>query len=264
MEATSALADDLEFAVGIAREAGAILRALFLTDALETRAKADGSPVTVADRRAERSLRARIAARFPADGIVGEEEGEAPGTSGRRWILDPLDGTVSFVRGVPLFGTLVGLEADGEAVLGVCYLPALDELVAGARGLGARWERPGAAPRPARVSRVDRLEDALACVTSARLCADMGRAALHARLLAAVGRDRGWSDCYAHVLVATGRAELVLEPRMALWDCAALAPIVEEAGGTFTSLRGERTIAGGDALVTNGRLFEAARSLLGS
>jgi histidinol phosphatase-like enzyme (inositol monophosphatase family) len=211
--------------------------------------KADGTPVTAADREAEREMRTAIEHAFPEHGILGEEEGEKPGR-GCRWIIDPLDGTRSFVRGVPLYGTLVGVEVEGEPAVGVIYLPALDELVAAARGDGCSWNG-----RPCSVSTVDRLDRALVAVTDER--AARARSSAWARLAGATGMQRTWGDCYAYVLVATGRAEVAVDPLMNIWDCAALLPVVEEAGGRFTDWRGRRTIDGGEAVATNGVLHAA-------
>lgn len=249
------LDDRLEFAVAIAKEAGRSTLERFESADFEVLSKGDGTPVTEADRAAERLLRERIEARYPRDGIVGEEEESREGTSGFRWILDPIDGTRSFVHGVPLYGTLVGLEHEDEAVLGVIEQPALDERVFGARGLGATWQRRGQT-RPARVSRTARLSDALVCFTTGALFEATGRGDLSRALDREAGQTRGWSDCYAHLLVATGRADAVVEPEMSVWDCAALLPVLEEAGGTFTDLAGVRTIRGDGALATNGALLE--------
>lgn len=252
----------LDFAVAIAREAGRSTLAHFRSPGLRAETKADGSPVTAADRAAERTLRERIRTRHPDDGILGEEDGETRGSSGRTWILDPIDGTVAFVRGVPLFGTLVGLEERGEPVLGVIFHAALDEIVYGAQGLGAFW-RVGSAPaREARVSTTRDLSGALLVTTEVRGFHAAGLASAHGRLVRATGFDRGYSDCYAFTLLATGRCDLVVEPRMSVWDNAALLPILEEAGGRFTDFAGARSIRGGNALGSNGWLHEAALSLI--
>ena len=162
---------ELVFALAAAREAGALTLEYFGSDRLDTETKGDGSPVTRADREAEGLLVARIRAAFPGDGILGEESGETRGTTGRRWILDPIDGTKSFVHGVPLYGTLVALEAEGRPLVGVVCLPALREAVFAARGEGAFWTRDLGGREttiPARVSAVDRLDRALFCTTSPR------------------------------------------------------------------------------------------------
>ena len=217
--------------------------------------KQDGSPLTQADRDSERAIRDTIARAFPSHGILGEEEGETTGSAPYRWIVDPLDGTRTFVRGVPLYGTLVGLEVRGEPSVGVVYLPALDELVAAARGLGCTWNGT-----PCRVSATERLEDALVAVTDERTA--RRRSAAYLRLAEATALQRTWADCYAYVLVATGRAEVALDPIMSVWDCAALLPIVEEAGGRFTDWRGRRTIHGGEAVASNGTLHDRVLALL--
>ena len=217
--------------------------------------KQDGSPLTQADRESERAIRDVIGRAFPSHGILGEEEGETAGSAPYRWIVDPLDGTRTFVRGVPLYGTLVGLEVRGEPSVGVVYLPALDELVAAGRGLGCTWNG-----RPCRVSTTARLDEALVAVTDERTA--RRRSAAYLRLAEASALQRTWADCYAYVLVATGRAEVALDPIMNVWDCAALLPIVEEAGGRFTDWRGRRTIHGGEAVATNGALHDSVLALL--
>jgi histidinol-phosphatase len=244
------LKDALDFAVDAAREAGALTLRHFQNDA-EVMIKADRTPVTVADRGAEELLRARIERAFPTHGIVGEEYGVKSGTEPARWILDPIDGTFSFVCGVPLYSVLIGFEWEGEAVAGVIYMPALSEMVAAARGLGCTWNG-----RPARVSETSTLSDARLVYASAKWPAENGRGAEFSRLLAASGKDRGWCDAYGYALVATGRAEIALDPVMAIWDTAALYPVVTEAGGTLTDWNGVSTHEAGEAIATNGRLLE--------
>ena len=239
----------LEFATELAREAGEITLKYFRRGA-GAELKADGSFVTVADREAERFVRARIGERVPGDAVHGEEGGESGGSSGRRWIVDPIDGTYSFVHGVPLYGVMIGVESEGEPVLGVVNLPALGEVVAAARGLGCWWN--GAR---ARVSQTKTLADALLLSTDFGACARYGFGRAGEELQRRASQRRTWGDCYGHVLVATGRADVMLDPVMNVWDCAALLPIVGEAGGTFTDWRGQRTIRGGNAVSTNGALF---------
>lgn len=239
----------LEFAVKLAREAGEITLKYFRRGGA-AELKADGSFVTAADREAERHVRARLAERFPADAVEGEEWGESGGSSGRRWIVDPIDGTYSFVHGVPFYGVLIGVEAEGEPVVGVVNMPALGEVVAAARGAGCWWNGSRA-----RVSPTARLEDSLLLATDFGACARYGFGAAAEELQRRAAQRRTWGDCYGHVLVATGRADVMLDPVMNVWDCAALLPLVEEAGGTFTDWRGQRTIRGGNAVSTNGALF---------
>ena len=252
----SELNELLEFAVDLARGAGAITLQYFRKKP-ETSKKSDGSYVTIADREAESYLRRRIAEQFPDDGILGEEEGELEGRSGRRWILDPIDGTFAFVHGVPLYGVLIAVEIEGELSVGVVNIPALGEIVSAAKGLGCFLNG-----EPARVSKTAELKDALLLSTSFSACAryGFGRAAELLQERARVSRT--WGDCYGYVLVATGRADIMLDPVMNLWDCAPLLPIMEEAGGTFTDWRGVRTAYGGNSIATNGALFEEVMSLI--
>ena len=232
----------LEFAVEIARGAGEITLQYFRKQP-ETSRKSDGSFVTIADRQAESYLRRRIGERFPDDGILGEEEGESRGSSGRRWILDPIDGTFAFVHGVPLYGVLIAVEIEGEMTVGVVNMPALGEIVSAAKGLGCFFNG-----EPARVSKTAELKDALLLSTSFVSATEL--------LQARAKVSRTWGDCYGYVLVATGRADVMLDPVMNLWDCAPLLPIMEEAGGTFTDWRGVRTADGGNSIATNGGLFD--------
>jgi histidinol phosphatase-like enzyme (inositol monophosphatase family) len=221
--------------------------------------KADRSPVTAADRESERILTAILSREFPGDAFLGEETGARPGSSGWRWIVDPLDGTKSFIQGVPLYGVLVGLEDPaGEIVGGVVCLPALGELITAARGDGCRWNG-----RRARVSDVDAL--AAACVSFTALeTFDASRTGTLGSIRERCRIVRGWGDCYGHILVATGRAEVMLDPVLSEWDCAALVPILEEAGGTFTDWTWRRTSRGGSGISTNGRVAAELRALLGA
>jgi len=238
----------LEFAAGLAHGAGMITLQYFRKNP-ETSKKSDGSYVTIADREAESFLRQWISEKYPDDGILGEEEGELQGTSGRRWILDPIDGTFAFVHGVPLYGVLIAIEIEGEMSIGVVNMPALGEIVSAAKGLGCFLNG-----EPARVSTTAELKDALLLSTSFERKTEL--------LQARAKVSRTWGDCYGYVLVATGRADVMLDPVMNLWDCAPLLPIMEEAGGTFTDWRGVRTIAGGNSIATNGLLFDEVMSIV--
>ena len=219
--------------------------------------KGDGSPVTVADRAAERVAREWIEARFPADGILGEEEGETRPEAARRWILDPIDGTKSFVAGVPLWGTLVAVAAGEEILAGAAYFPAVGELVAAAPGEGCWWN-----DRRAAVSAVASIEQATVLITSERFRDRPERKRRWDALAARSRVARTWGDCYGYLLVATGRAEVMVDDRMNPWDAAALQPIILEAGGTFTDWRGRVTAFGGDVIATNGALGDAVRKML--
>jgi histidinol phosphatase-like enzyme (inositol monophosphatase family) len=245
----------MEAAEAVARVAGEVaLRHYHRGVTVET--KGDGTPVSVADREAEDAARAWLERRFPADGILGEERGATRPGARRRWILDPIDGTKTFVRRVPLWGTLVAL-AEGESVLaGAAFFPAVAELVVAARGEGCRWNG-----RPARVSTVGRLDAAAVLCTDARLgSAEQQRGA--AALAERGGLVRTWGDCYGYLLVATGRAEVMLDGVMAPWDAAALQPIIEEAGGVFTDWSGQPTAFGGSTVATNAALAAEVRAVL--
>ncbi|MEX0675733.1 MAG: histidinol-phosphatase [Pirellulales bacterium] len=252
---TAEVTGRFELALAAAREAGRLTLAYFRSETLAVEQKDDASPVTVADRQAEEFLRHRIAIEFPDDAILGEELGEQPGKSGYRWILDPIDGTKSFVRGVPLFGTLVGVEHQKRSVIGVIFLPALDECVYAATGRGAWYVRGEQAPRAARVSSCAKLSEALVSTSEMRYPTERRQQAI-GRLVQASRVNRTWGDCYGYMLVATGRADVMIDPVMALWDAAALQPILIEAGGTLTDWQGNDTIYSGEAIATNGKLLE--------
>jgi histidinol phosphatase-like enzyme (inositol monophosphatase family) len=248
----------LDFAVDAAWQAGKITLEYFQTGTAVER-KADASPVTLADRRAEEKLRERIQQTFPDHGILGEEFGEVVGRAPYRWVLDPLDGTRSFIQGVPLYGVMIGLEYHGRAVLGVVHFPALGETVCASKGEGCYWNG-----RRARVSALSDLADAVVLATSVRSLYDEGRGYVFDTLQARTRLQRTWGDCYGHILVATGRAEVMLDPVLQVWDCAALQPILEEAGGTFTDWQGTATHTGGNGLSTNGHLFRAVMEVIQS
>jgi histidinol phosphatase-like enzyme (inositol monophosphatase family) len=250
--------NELAFAVAAAEEAGRIVRGHYQSS-IGVDAKADGSPVTVADREAERALRALIEDRFPEDGILGEEHGASRPEAARCWVVDPIDGTRTFVRGVPLFGVLVALVERDSPVVGVVHLPALGETVAAARGSGCWWNG-----QPARVSGVDRIDQALVMTTSVELDEEHGRGEGWHRLRAHAGMARTWSDCYGYALVATGRAEAMADPIMSPWDVAALVPIVEEAGGVVTDWDGGPGYPATSTVATNAALAREVRELLGA
>ena len=238
----------LDFALAVAREASAFILPYYRNPDLEVERKWDSSPVTEADKGAELLIRERLATAFPNDAILGEEFPDKPGTSGFRWIVDPIDGTKSFIHGVPLFGTLIGIEYESTCVIGVVRFPALDEMVYAARGLGAWWQIGDAPPRRAKVSSVTSLSEATFCTTNPARWIAMGRREAFESLLSSVQLARGWGDCYGHMLVATGRAEVMIDPAMNAWDAAALLPIIQEAGGEFVDWTGTPTIYGGNGL----------------
>ena len=246
----------LDFAVEVAWRAGRATYAQYQTG-VATETKPDNSPVTAADRAAERIVRDLITARFPDDGILGEEFGAERGGAARRWIVDPIDGTRTFVRGVPLYGVLLALEEEGESVLGVIHFPALDETVYAARGSGCWWNG-----RRARVSETSALGDAFALTTDAENIHAAGRGAGWDVLRTRVAGWRTWGDCYGYALVATGRADIMLDPVMSLWDSAALAPIIQEAGGVMTDWDGNAGYRGGSVIATNAVLADDVRRIL--
>lgn len=247
----------LQAVAEVGRVAGDFAMRHYRTD-VEVITKGDGSPVTIADRGGEEAARRWIEERFPLDGILGEEFGETRPDARRRWILDPVDGTKSFVRGAPLWGTLVAV-AEGDTVLAGCaYFPAVGELVCAAPGEGCWWN-----DRRASVSPVATLSAATVLATDERMHGDAAKVEGWRRLAGASEVARTWGDAYGYLLVATGRAEVMVDPIMNPWDAAAVLPIITEAGGVFSDWRGRATAFGGDSVATNARLAEPARALLG-
>ena len=223
--------------------------------AVET--KADDTPVTRADREAEQVIRARIARSFPTHTILGEEDGTTEGDPDYRWIIDPIDGTKSFIHGVPLYGVLIGVEVRKQPRVGVIYMPALDEIVSAADGMGCLWNG-----RPARVSTTSRLEDA--CLTTTSPETARSRSDAYERLANRAKLKRAWGDAYGYALVATGRCDVMLDPKLNPWDCAPMIPILREAGGRFSDWRGNETIWSNDGFATNGTLHESVLEILKS
>lgn len=223
---------------------------------LSVEIKADGSEVTRADREAEAIARAAIRKVYPDDTIVGEELG-TDGTGARRWLIDPIDGTRSFVRGVPMWGSLIAVEEDGEVIAGAINCPATGDFLVAARGEGC-WHNGVRAS----VSRVDTISRATILGTDQRFVRNPERSPRWTALANSVATARTWGDCYGYVLVATGRAELMVDDRMGPWDVAALIPVIEEAGGVFTDWRGRRGI-GPDAVASNALLAREFRDALG-
>jgi histidinol-phosphatase len=255
------LASRREAAVEMALEAGAITLRYFRQGNFAVERKSDQSPVTVADREAEQFLRGEIARRFPEDAIVGEEFGESPGSSGYRWILDPIDGTKSFIFGVPLYGTMVGVEHDQQSVIGVVNIPALGECVYASKGQGCWYVHLGGTPQAARVSTTARLENGLFVTSQVDAFARRQASDAYLALERKAYVSRTWGDCYGYLLVATGRAEVMVDPMLNVWDAAAVQPIVQEAGGTFTDWQGRPTIYAGEAIGSNGLVLEEVLSI---
>lgn len=260
-------ADDLQLALELADVADAITMRRFRAADLVVDTKPDLTPVSEADRDVERALRERLAAIRPGDAIVGEEYGadEAePGTA-RRWIVDPIDGTKGYVRGMPVWATLLALEDEGEITVGVASAPALGRRWWAARGHGAYTSGDDTDParaRPLRVSAVRELGDAQLCFGGFEEWRESGRLAQLSALSERVWRTRGYGDFWQYMLVAEGVAEIATDPNVSLWDLAVPLVIVTEAGGRFTDFTGAVTAAGGGGLATNGLVHGAARAIL--
>ena len=244
----------IRFAVDIAREAGELTLGWFRQSDLTVEGKSDGTPVTIADRSAERLLRDRIAAAFPDDAVVGEEEPDTAGRSGRTWILDPIDGTQSFIHGVPLYGNLVALEDEHGPAVGVVNIPGLDECVWAGRGRGCFVDG-----EPARVSAQSGIPGA--CIVTSGV--DYWPSAAKLQAFVEPGTViRTWGDAYGYVLVATGRADAMVDPIVNRWDVAPFLTILPEAGGTFSDFTGAVTADGGTALAANAVLHDEILGIL--
>jgi histidinol-phosphatase len=250
------LSDILNFCVESAQLAGRFTLSHYQTQT-PVELKQDRSPVTAADRGAEELIRTRIERYFPQYGVIGEEFGERPGAEPGRFILDPIDGTFSFVCGVPLYSVLVAFEWESRAVAGVIHLPALGETVYAAHEQGCWWDG-----KRASVSETAAISDARLLVTTTKLVKEAGKLDRYSRVRDAAAADRGWSDAYMYALIATGRAEIALDPVMNIWDAAAPFVCVTEAGGQFSDWEGRVTHAGADACATNARLHAETLALL--
>ena len=249
---------DLDLALELADAADVITIHHFRSLDLVVETKPDLTPVTQADRGVEQAVAERIAAARPDHAVVGEEFGTGGAAGARaRWIIDPIDGTKNYVRGIPVFATLLALEVDGEIVVGVASAPAL-----GRRWWAARGEGAFADGERIQVSAIPTLGEAQLSHSSVEGWAQAGRLSPFLELVQAVGRTRGFGDFWQHMLVAQGSVDVAVEPEVSLWDLAALQVIVEEAGGRFTDLRGARTPAGGDVISSNGLLHDQALARL--
>ena len=256
--------EDLALALELTDAADEITLARFGAGDLRVETKPDMTPVTEADTAVERAVRERLADARPGDVVHGEEYG-APTETGvsRRWIIDPIDGTKAYVRGLPVWGTLLALEDEGELTVGVVSAPALRRRWWAATGYGAHVRGEGGEERRVRVSDVERLSDAQLCFGGLEEWEEVGRGEALLALGRACGRSRGYGDFWGYMIVAEGGAELMLDPVVSVWDLAAPLVIVEEAGGRFTDFGGTRTCEGGDALASNGRVHEAALAIVG-
>ncbi|MEM7457743.1 MAG: inositol monophosphatase family protein [Planctomycetota bacterium] len=256
MDARPEHARRLESARDFAIQAGKLTLDHFCTG-VKVEKKGDGSPLTIADRGAETLLRRLIGEHFPEDAIVGEEFENKDGTSGWRWILDPIDGTKSFISGVPLYGTMVGVEFEGSCDIGVCYFPGLDEGIYALTGNGA-WSFAGSnEPVRAKVSGCTSLSESVLVTSEAETFSKRPAAEVYQQLASSVYFARTWGDAYGYYLVATGRVEMMIDPILSVWDAAAVKPVIEEAGGRFTDWAGNVNIEAGEAIGSNGLIHEA-------
>lgn len=248
------------FAVQIAKKAAKLTLDRFQDESLRIDTKLDKTLVTEADRHAEQFLREQLSDNFAADAIVGEEFGNSSGTSGWTWYLDPIDGTQAYARGVPLFGTLLGATLDGVSRIGVIVLPALDEVVHAASGAGAVWERRIFSDSPrlasARVSRVSELREAVFCSTWGKSFVELSD------LTASTDVARGWGDCYGYALVATGRADIMVDAQLSPWDAGPMPVLLTEAGGCYTCFSGSTDLNAGNGVATNGILHDRVLRIL--
>ncbi|MCA9125464.1 MAG: histidinol-phosphatase [Planctomycetales bacterium] len=256
-----ALDGRLALAVELAHAAGQSTLEHFQSSGLQVDRKGDASPVTVADRNAEQLIRELLQQSFPTDAILGEEFGNSAGTSEYQWIIDPIDGTKSFICGVPLYSTLVGVVKGRECLAGVIYVPALDEIIYAVRGQGAWHSKQDQIPQRCEVSQKS-LEDGLFVVSQVDSFGKRGAEQAYRSFEKTAYVTRSWGDGYGYMLVATGRAELMVDPIANPWDLAAVQPIVEEAGGKFSSWRGEPHVFGGDGLGCNAAVYDYALEVL--
>jgi histidinol-phosphatase len=254
--------DDLALALEVADAADEITRARFGADDLTVHTKDDRTPVSDADRAVEHVVRATLAERRPDDAISGEEFG-AEGSGPRRWVIDPIDATKNYVRGVPVWATLIGLVRDGLPVVGVVSAPALGRRWWAAQGRGAWASAVGKAPRRIAVSTVTELTAASLSYSSVSGWTTIGRRDRFLALMDTCARTRAYGDFWSYMLVAEGAVDLAAEPELAIWDMAALAPIVTEAGGRFTALDGADGVSGGNAAASNGLLHGALLAAIG-
>lgn len=247
-----------DFLVETAYHAGRITLGYYQTG-IRPDYKPDDSPVTAADRAAEQFIRGEIEKRYPTHAIVGEEFGASasPSNDTFRWLIDPIDGTKSFLRGVPLYAVLIGLEIEGVVRVGAAYFPALDEMLCAADGLGCWWNG-----RRARVSAVDDLSQAYVCYTNYSNMYKYNRGYAFESLNKRAYALRGWSDAYGYLVVATGRAEIMLDPVMRVWDCGPFPPIFREAGGYFGDWQGNLGHTYGEALACNAAILSQVLELI--
>jgi histidinol-phosphatase len=255
--------DDLRLAHAAADAADAVTMSRFLASDLQVEAKPDLTPVSDADRASETTIRAILERERPDDDVLGEEYGATGDGTGRRWVIDPIDGTKNYVRGVPIWATLIGLQQDGQTVAGVVSAPSLGRRWWAAQGGGA-WTGPSVRDaRACRVSRVSALADGYLAYSSLSGWRDLDRLPQFLGLVDAVWRTRGFGDFLSHMLVAEGAVDCSAEPQVSLWDLAALQIVVTEAGGRFSDLSGVERADGGSVVCSNGLLHDELLELIG-
>ncbi|WP_022872352.1 histidinol-phosphatase [Nesterenkonia alba] len=260
--ASSPYTEDLRLAHMIADSADDLTMSAFTSMDFEVETKPDLTPVTEADRSAEELIRGQLSRARGRDAVYGEEFGSS-GSGPRRWVIDPIDGTKNFVRGVPVWATLIALVDEGEPVVGLVSAPALGRRWWAAKGGGAYTGRSMSQARQLQVSSVSTLQDASFSYSSLGGWRDIGRSRSFLEFTEQVWRTRAYGDFWSYCLVAEGAVDVAAEPELALYDMAALVPVVTEAGGRFTSLEGEPGCSGANALASNGLLHEAALNALG-
>ena len=239
----------LQFAIYLARSAGKKTLSHFRKKGVVVERKGDDSPVTIADREAEKWIREQITGNYPDHGIIGEEFGEKQTGSRITWILDPIDGTQSFIHGIPLYTTLIGVTIEGEPEIGVIYAPAMDELCEACIGLGARYNG-----QDCKVSDIDSIADATILSTDITTIQKEGLGPSFQKLSDVCRIHRTWGDAYGHMMVATGRAEIMIDPILNIWDAAPLLPILQESEGVFLDFKGFARIDSGHGFSSNNRL----------
>ncbi len=237
-----------EAAIKVAKIAGEVTLKYFRKD-LEIISKQDDSPVTVADREAEKAMRSFIMETFPEHGLIGEEFGSHNDKASVKWILDPIDGTVGFIHGIPLYTNLVGITVDDVPTVGVIHAPYMNELVAGATGVGAYFNDTKTSIRPC-----NSLANASMMTTDVQFFNTYGYKASFEHLLTKVKTHRTYGDAYGYLMVATGRADIMFDPDLKIWDAAALLPVIEQAGGSFTDLKGNARVDGDSGLACSPEL----------
>ena len=245
----------LDAAIEIATIGGKHTLKYFKKD-FEVISKADETPVTIADRETEQIIREEILKRYPDHGIIGEEYGRTNEDSNIQWVLDPIDGTKSFIHGVPFYTTLIGIMIDNEPVVGVINAPALDEICAAGIGLGATFNGKPCQPR-----NTEKLKDATLLVTEIRRFRDCGMEDQFQHLMSQTKLHRTWGDAYGHMMVAIGRADVMFDPVLNIWDAAALLPVLKESGGVFSDTNGVETIHSGNGFSTNKALYPQVKAI---